>query len=136
MLLFLPGDPLAKVWRAVLQSDAPPFTAHEESDGFAVDQLYVLEVERYQLVPSVLVDQPLQLGNVFGFDVTAEHKPDGAGVDGTLDLEHLREAEEASATPPNGARNYSDLRRADMRPITKLRTLANAPRPGNVLKIP
>ena len=81
MLLFLPGDPLAKVRRAVLQSDAPSLTSHEESDGFAVDQLYVPEVECDHLVPNVLVDHPLQLGKVFELDVTAEHEPDGAGVD-------------------------------------------------------
>ena len=80
MLVLLPGDPLANVCRAVLQSDARPFTAGEEADGLAVDQPYVLEVERDQLVRSVLVEQPLQLGEVFAFDATAEHDPHVAGV--------------------------------------------------------
>src|SRR5262249_20801288 len=81
LLVFLPGDPLAKVCRAVLQLDAPSFTAGEEFDRFAVGQLYILEIERDHLVRSVLVDQPLQLGEVFELDVTAERDPDMAGVD-------------------------------------------------------
>ena len=80
MLALLPGDPLANVRRAVLQSDAGPFTASEEADGLAVDQPYVLEVERDQLVRSALVDQALQLGKVLTFDATAEHNPHVAVV--------------------------------------------------------
>ena len=79
MLVFLPGNPLAKVWRAVLQSDARPFTAGEEVDDLAVDKPYVLEVERDPLVRTAVVDQPLQLGEMFAFDATAEHNPHVAG---------------------------------------------------------
>jgi hypothetical protein len=76
---FLPGDPLANVRRAALQSDARGFTAGEEADGLAVDQPYVFEIERDQLVRSVLVDQPLQLGEMFTLHAAAEHDPHGAG---------------------------------------------------------
>src|SRR5262249_57877813 len=69
---FLAGGPRANVCRAVLQSDARPFTAGEEADGLAVDQPYILEVQHGQLVRSVLVDQPLQLGEVLALDATAE----------------------------------------------------------------
>ena len=58
----------------------PPFTAGEEADGLAVEQPDVLEVERDQLVRSVLVDQPLQLGEMFAFDAPAEHHPHVAVV--------------------------------------------------------
>src|SRR5712671_5653904 len=78
-LVFLPGDPLANVCRAILQADARPFTASEEVDGLAVDQPHVLEVERDELGRSVLVDQSLQLGKVFAFDATAEHNRHIAG---------------------------------------------------------
>ena len=80
MPVFLPGYPLANVCRAVLQSDASPFTAREKGNRLAVDQSYVLKVERDQLVRSVLVDQPLQLGEMLAFDATAEDDPHVAGV--------------------------------------------------------
>src|SRR5206468_465645 len=79
--VFFPGDPLANVRGAVLQSDACRFTTSEEADGVAVDKPYLLEVERDHVVRSVFVDQPLQLGDVLAFEATAEHKPHVVGVD-------------------------------------------------------
>jgi hypothetical protein len=58
----------------------PLLHSGEETDGLAVDQVYVLEVERDEIVRSVLVDQSLQLGKVFAFDATAEHDPHAAGL--------------------------------------------------------
>src|SRR2546430_1520746 len=81
------SDPLADIGWTIFQLDALRFTARQELHGIAIDQCYVLQIERHALTGRFQTKKPLQLGNVLDLDSTAQRK-DHSGIGRPLNSQH------------------------------------------------
>jgi len=73
----------------MVQPDTARLAPYEEARRVTSDELDVLEVEDERSMGSrLLIDQPLELRYVLGFDATADREADLLAVDRSLDPQH------------------------------------------------
>jgi len=65
-------DPFANVGWTVFQPDAISFTIRQKLHGIAIDQSYIMQIERYGLAGRFQTEKPLQLHNVLDLDATTQ----------------------------------------------------------------